>query len=287
MDSPDANAARLVLAVIDDPQWQAEMPRLVLGSLARQKGGAWLTTTANLWGVLALNKFSAAFENAAITGRTVARTGATGSAVAPAVASSAAPVGTSTIDWQATPAGGRLLLPWPVRPGVLSVQQQGSGKPWLTVQSLAAIPLTAPLSAGYRVQRSVTAVTQRDPGRWSRGDVLRVRLEVDADADMTWVVVSDPVPAGATILGRGLGRDSAIGSAAERREGSAAPAYEERGFEAFRSTYSHLPRGRHVVEYTLRLSNPGRFGLPPTRVEAMYAPETYGEAPNAVFEVAP
>ena len=167
------------------------------------------------------------------------------------------------------------------------MQHQGSGKPWLTVQSLAAIALKAPVSAGYRVQRSVTAVQQKDKGRWSRGDVLRVRLEVDAAADMTWVVVSDPVPAGATILGSGLGRDSAISTTTERREGSAWPAFEERSSEAFRSTFNYLPRGKHVVEYTLRLNNPGRFGLPPTRVEAMYAPETFGEAPNAVLEVAP
>ena len=35
------------------------------------------------------------------------------------------------------------------------------------------------------------------------------------------------------------------------------------------------------------LINPGKFSLPPTRVEAMYAPETFGELPNAAVEVAP
>jgi uncharacterized protein YfaS (alpha-2-macroglobulin family) len=104
---------------------------------------------------------------------------------------------------------------------------------------------------------------------------------------MTWVVVSDPVPGGATLLGSGLGRDSALAARGEKREGSGWLAYEERSFEAFRSYYEHLPRGRHVVEYTLRLNNPGRFALPPTRVEAMYSPETFGELPNAAVEVAP
>ena len=37
----------------------------------------------------------------------------------------------------------------------------------------------------------------------------------------------------------------------------------------------------------MRLNNPGRFALPPTRVEAMYAPEMFGESPNAGIEVAP
>jgi hypothetical protein len=99
------------------------------------------------------------------------------------------------------------------------VTQEGSGKPWLTVQSLAAIALKAPLRAGYGVTRSITAVEQKDKARWSRGDVLRVRLEIDAQSDMTWVVLSDPVPGGATLLGSGLGRDSAIATRGERKEG--------------------------------------------------------------------
>ena len=39
------------------------------------------------------------------------------------------------------------------------------------------------------------------------------------------------------------------------------------------------------MEYTVRLNNPGVFNLPPTRVEALYAPEMFGEAPNAPVQV--
>ncbi|MCE9660511.1 MAG: alpha-2-macroglobulin [Burkholderiales bacterium] len=281
MDSADANAARLILAVLDDPAWKDELPKMVVGSLARQRRGAWLTTTANLWGSLALDKFAAKFESQKVAGTTTA----TIEPPAPGAAASA----TRVADWSAQAAGGKATLAWPPGPGpgTLVVAQQGSGKPWLTVQSLAAIPLKAPFAAGYSIARSVTAVEQKDKSRWSRGDVVRVRLEIDAQADMTWVVVSDPVPGGATIFGSGLGRDSAIATRTEKRAGSAWPAHEERSFEAFRSYYEYLPRGKHVVEYSVRLNNPGRFALPPTRVEAMYAPESFGEAPNGVVEVGP
>ena len=67
----------------------------------------------------------------------------------------------------------------------------------------------------------------------------------------------------------------------------ASAAYDERGFEAFRRYYAQLPRGRHVLEYTLRLNSAGHFALPPSRVEAMYAPESFGELPNAAIDVAP
>jgi uncharacterized protein YfaS (alpha-2-macroglobulin family) len=274
MDSADANAARLILAVMDDPAWRDDLPKMVVGSLARQRRGAWLTTTANLWGSLALDKFAAKFEAAKIDGTTTASIAAAGPA-------------TLVADWSRQPQGGSARLAWPVAGGTLSVKQEGAGKPWLTVQSLAAIALKAPLSAGYAVARSVTAVEQKDKSRWSRGDVMKVRLEIDAQSDMTWVVVSDPVPGGATILGSGLGRDSQLATRTERRSGDAWPAYEERGFEAFRSYFDYLPRGKHVIEYTVRLNNSGRFALPPTRVEAMYAPESFGEAPNADVEVAP
>ena len=33
------------------------------------------------------------------------------------------------------------------------------------------------------------------------------------------------------------------------------------------------------------LNNAGRFALPPSRVEALYAPEMFGAAPNAVVQV--
>ena len=61
----------------------------------------------------------------------------------------------------------------------------------------------------------------------------------------------------------------------------------ERGFDAFHAYYRFVPKGTWVVEYTLRLNNPGRFELPPTRVEAMYAPEMFGELPNLPVTVNP
>ena len=271
MDGPDANAARLVLAAAETPAWKDDMPLLVSGALARQKRGAWLTTTANLWGVLALEKFSAKFESQAVAGRSSAQL-----AGAPKVQ-----------DWKAAPEGGTLSLPWPAGSSTFNAAHDGAGKPWLTVQALAAVPLKEPLAAGYRVTRTLTAVERKQPDAWSRGDTVRVRIEIEALGDMAWVVVSDPVPTGATLLGSGLGRDSALATQGEKREGRSWPAYEERAFEAWRGYYEWMARGKHVVEYTMRLNASGTFGLPPTRVEAMYAPETFGELPTAPLEVRP
>ena len=296
MASGDGNAARLLIAVLDDAAWKDDAPRLVTGALQRQRGGHWLTTTANVWGVLAVAEFGKRFERDAVTG--VTRAVLTGSSTSP-----------QSLDWVKNPGGDSLLLAWPTfKPspsgrglgegaltpslppkgkGELQVTQDGVGKPWITVQSLAAVPLKAPFSSGYRTTRTVTPIEQKVKDANSRGDVVRVRLDIDAQTDMTWVVVSDPIPGGASVLGTGLGRDSQIATAGEKREGWVWPTYEEKSFEAYRSYYRYVPKGKFSIEYTLRLNNVGTFGLPPTRVEAMYAPEMFGAAPNAPMVVKP
>ena len=71
----------------------------------------------------------------------------------------------------------------------------------------------------------------------------------------------------------------------KEREGRVWPAFEERSFEAYREYYRFAPKGRWVTEYTLQLNNPGLFKLPPARVEALYAPEMFGELPIPEIEV--
>jgi uncharacterized protein YfaS (alpha-2-macroglobulin family) len=46
-----------------------------------------------------------------------------------------------------------------------------------------------------------------------------------------------------------------------------------------------VPKGKWTIEYTIRLNNEGIFHLPETRVEALYAPEMFGEMPNERIEV--
>ncbi|MEZ0289260.1 MAG: hypothetical protein ACAH05_09855, partial [Methylophilus sp.] len=108
---------------------------------------------------------------------------------------------------------------------------------------------------------------------------------IDAQSDMTWVVVNDPVPAGATILGSGLGGDSSQLSAGEKKAGWQRPAFEERAFDGFRAYYAYVPKGKFSIEYTVRLNNAGRFAMPGSRVEAMYAPEIFAEIPVPAMEV--
>ncbi|MBF0626693.1 MAG: alpha-2-macroglobulin [Magnetococcales bacterium] len=273
--SGETNLHRLLLGVLNESSWKEDLPRLVRGMLARQVKGHWASTPANAWGVVALKQAARKLDAVAVTG--VSKAELAGSA--------------QTLEWSSAPHGDILDFPWPAtpEPQKLLFDHQGTGKPWVTVQSRAAIPLKQPMTNGYRLSRTVTPVARKTEGVWSQGDVIRVRLEFEADSDMGWVVVIDPIPTGSAILGSGLGRDSAIldqtgkGSEAKTRR----PSFEERRFDAFVAYYEWLPRGQWSVEYTVRLNNPGQFILPASRVEAMYLPDLFGAVPVEPITVQP
>jgi hypothetical protein len=179
------------------------------------------------------------------------------------------------------------MFGWPTKKADLSISHQGTGRPWATIQSIAAIPLKEPFSSGYTIKKTVTAIEQKKKGTWSRGDVARIKLELESQSDMTWVVVSDPIPAGSTILGSGLGGDSSLMTRGEKGTGWAWPVFTERTFTVYRGYYEYVAKGKWSLEYTVRLNTSGSFELPETRVEALYAPEMFGEAPNAGMTINP
>ncbi|MBF0610544.1 MAG: DUF1311 domain-containing protein [Magnetococcales bacterium] len=273
MQSPDNSGNRLILAVLQDAEWREDLPKLVRGSLDRQKQGVWSTTTANAWGRLAMDKFVNLMEKTPIRGQTQVTMSDTKE---PRI-----------WNWDKSPKGGILSLPFPPQPQQMQLAHTGQGSPWVTVSSVASVPLQEPLFSGYRIKRTVTPVEKRLPDQWSRGDVLRVGLEIEAQTDMTWVVASDAIPAGSTVLGTGLGLESQTLLQGEAKKGWNGPTFEERTHEGFRAYYEWLPKGSHKVEYTVRLNSSGTFQLPATRVEAMYAPEMFGEAPVEPITITP
>ncbi|MFS0774011.1 alpha-2-macroglobulin family protein [Sphingomonas sp. 1P08PE] len=263
MSSGDEAAIKAVLATLGRPGWQEDGPRMMAGTALRQTRGHWDTTTANAWGVVAARRFAALYPAGAVAGTTTLA------------------YGTRTVarGWPLAAAARTVSFPLAAAPAPLRLAQAGGAGPWASVSVSAAVPLTRPLAAGYRMTRQVAVVQARNPGRLTRGDVVRVTIAVDAAAERNWVVVSDPIPAGATIVGD-LGGQSAMLQSGENGDG-VQPAYVERGRDAWRGYFAWVPRGRFTVSYTLRLNGAGRFGLPPSRVEAMYSPAIRAAVPNA------
>ncbi|MDF2493776.1 Ig-like domain-containing alpha-2-macroglobulin family protein [Sphingomonas sp.] len=268
MSSGDEAAIKATLVTLGRPGWQDDAPRMMVGTALRQNRGHWDTTTANAWGTVAARKFAALYPAEAIGGTTTL-------SYAGRQIAKGWPLGTGARS---------ASFPLAAAPSPLRLAQSGGAGPWANVSVSAAVPLTKPLAAGYRMTRQVSVVQARNPGRLTRGDVLKVTIAVDASAERNWVVVNDPIPAGATIIGD-LGGQSSMLQSGNDGEG-VSPAYVERGRDAWRGYFAWVPRGRFEVSYSLRLNGAGRFSLPPSRVEALYSPSIRAAVPNVPVVVA-
>lgn len=272
MSSGDEAAIKSVIATLGRPGWQDDAPKMMIGVSLRQQRGHWDTTTANAWGTIAARKFASIYPASAIQGPTTLSLGG----------QSVSRTWPLAVDLRSA----RFLLPSAPTPLRLS-QASGMG-PWASVSVSAAVPLRAPLFAGYRMTKKVDVVQARTAGTLTRGDVLKVTITVEASAERNWVVVSDPIPAGATIVGDLGGQSSMLAevTGTANDSGGVQPSYVERGREAWRGYFAWVPRGTFTVAYAMRLNGAGRFSLPPTRVEAMYSPAIRAQAPNAAVVVA-
>nr|WP_047167447.1 MG2 domain-containing protein [Sphingomonas sp. Y57] len=269
MSSGDEIANRAVATLAGRPGWQDELPRLLVGAALRQQRGHWDTTTANAWGVVATRRFTSLYPPAAVAGTTQVDL-----------------LGLSRMARWPSAEPAVLRFPLPAQPTPIRLSHPGEAGPWAQIQVSAAVPMKQPFFAGYRVSRQVEFIQRRDPKKMSKGDVLRIRLTVDAGAERNWVVVSDPIPADATIVGDLGGQSATLAAQASGGDG-VGPSYVERGQDAWRGYYQWVPRGRFTVEYAVRLNAPGRFQMPPTRVQAMYSPEIRAALPNQLVTVFP
>jgi uncharacterized protein YfaS (alpha-2-macroglobulin family) len=266
MRTPDVAGIRLILATMDDGAWSKDTPRMVLGLMDRQTKGSWNLTTANAWGTLMLRKYAERFEKVKPQGEMLVTLGTEG----------------KKQSWKKSDQGS---FEFPIKNEKAAVQfkQEGAGKPWITASLKAAVVITKSLNAGYAIEKEYIPVEQKKSGSWSRGDIIKVRLKVKAQSPMSWVVVQDPIPSGASVLGSGLGRDSAL--LTQKNVDELWSDFVERGQDSVKFYYSWFPRGEFTVEYTLRLNQAGVFQMPQSRVEAMYSPDLFAEEPNKAIQV--
>lgn len=283
--SPDLEAHTVFDMILEasaagDKSWTDEAPRMARGVQARQKRGVWDSTMANAVGTLNLNRFAIIFEKEKVLGQT----------------QFVAPGSNANVDWSKEPKGQNFLMNWPegsqAKPVEIKMEHKGSGKPWVLAQMKVAVPLKAPRDLGYLVSRKVAKVSdtgqlQTTGMKWKNGDIAEVTLTVTAKYDHPWVVIRDPVPSGATLLGGSLDGSSKImarTSMTKPKSGEVATwptEFEERSFSHFTSYAGYLMKGTYQTKYRVRLNSTGTFKLPPTRVEALYTPENFGESPIA------
>ncbi|MEK8053211.1 MG2 domain-containing protein [Ideonella sp. DXS22W] len=299
MYSADVAQVRLAALALRWPALAERTDALALGAEHLQAGGGhWATTQANVWGSLLLDQ-RAAQAVGRIAGTTRVQWGTQ----------------TLTHDWQAQPQGATLRLAVPATPKdaapgaapavppaassasaalpALRLTHEGRGQPVASAAGLALVPVTQPQARGVTVTRSVAPVKQAVPGQWTAGDVAEVTLRFTAPRQSGWLVLSDAIPPGATVLGSGLGGQAELNLTRDAQRGwqlpdgswQIPPAYLERGSSHLRAYYRYLWGEAGTLRYQLRLNNAGQFALPPTRFEAMYEPDQRAVLPQPPLEV--
>lgn len=111
-------------------------------------------------------------------------------------------------------------------------------------------------------------------GKLKTGQIIGVRLTVESDEDLAYVVIEDPFPSGFEVVD-GITFDTPVEYYAE---------FEKRDEKiAFFANY--LQKGKHVYNYALRPELKGSFHAMPTEASEMYRPEMRGSGAENVLEV--
>jgi hypothetical protein len=130
------------------------------------------------------------------------------------------------------------------------------------------------------------------------GDVVQVRLTIVAPHDLYYVVVEDPLPAGAEAIDPSLATTSLV----EQRPTLFREAESEHGRDLYRwwwSWYSrsemrddkvvlfadYLPAGTYEYTYTFRATRPGEYRVIPTDAREFYFPEVFGRAAGRLLTI--
>lgn len=266
LGSRDYTMAKFLLWSISEPAYKKDMPRIVKAFVKMQKQGRYDSTLGNAYSVLVFDRVSKLLEGEKVSGGKVK-------------------IQTEKEILSLEPNGKQTVTQTlGMNPESFTVSYDGKGKPWLEWSVQSVLPLQTPISSGYRLKRFFEPVQIAKPGVLTKGDTIKVRLEIEADSDKTWVVVEDPIPPGSLPLGRGFGRESQINQD-KPGDTSYYLSFEEKTLSLYRAYFEYLPKGKHVIEHSYRLNHVGNFVLPPTRVEAMYSPETHAEWPNEIVRI--
>lgn len=180
------------------------------------------------------------------------------------------------------------------------IEASGTGRGYASTRVQYIEPDGAPaVSAGLSVRRSYAV--QRD-GRWQvlqpdargelelrQGDLLRVDLDVDVPAPMTYVVVDDPVPGGIEPLNPELATTAGIDETT-LTAGAAYPwpfYHRELRFEAVRHYADYVGQGQYRLSWFGQAIAAGSFAVPRSHVEQMYEPDVHGNGTTARLRVLP
>jgi hypothetical protein len=125
------------------------------------------------------------------------------------------------------------------------------------------------------------------------GDIVEVRLTIIAPTDLHYVVIEDPLPAGAEGINPDLETSAQLGTRPQLNPSD--PLAQGWGWWYFSSiqfkdekvvlSSDYLPAGTYEYIYSVRAAVPGTYKTLPTTAREFYFPDVYGRGSGQVFTV--
>jgi uncharacterized protein YfaS (alpha-2-macroglobulin family) len=115
------------------------------------------------------------------------------------------------------------------------------------------------------------------------GDVIEVKLTLIAPNVLHYVVVEDPLPAGAEAIDPSLATTSMVDQPSTN--GHRRFTHTELRDDKAVLFATYLPKGTYEYTYLIRATLPGEYQVRPTHAEEMYFPEVFGRGDGEVFRI--
>jgi uncharacterized protein YfaS (alpha-2-macroglobulin family) len=269
--SSDARATAIVLdALLERNPDLAVLPKLAAGlKEMRRPDGHWYNTQDNLWSLVALGNY--------------ARHAAAGS------------------GWVTISAGETQLAKKKLTGGeVLVVKKsldQVSGKVtikadkgmhWTARVTEARVDDGKAISAGFTITREYLDDQGKALSSVKAGQVVTVRLTLEAAATREWIALVDPLPAGLEALNPNLvtgDKQQTTSSHGSRYWQPPVWAHTEVRDDRVLWFADRMYDGTYVMSYKARATIDGTFAVPPASVEAMYEPDVRARTASTSFTV--
>ncbi|MDD3762027.1 MAG: alpha-2-macroglobulin family protein [Nevskiales bacterium] len=181
-------------------------------------------------------------------------------------------------------------------PQSLKLTPDGHGHAYVDTRLRYRAPeQSSALAAGLAVERRYSVLREgqwqalSSPLRLRRGERVMVELSVDVPAQMSYVVVDDPVPAAIEPLNPDLANAAGLDLEAALNGGAYPyPFYHrELRFDAVRHYADWIEAGRYRLVWFGQVTASGTFAVGPAHAERMYAPDVYGNSASARVIVDP
>lgn len=174
----------------------------------------------------------------------------------------------------------------------------GPGNLYYTAHLTAYLPVSEvePLDRGISVSRKYSLLNDPDATPITQapvGEPVQVTLTIIAPNDLHYVVVEDPIPAGADAVNPELETTSQVGTQPElSRE---RPLSQGWGWWWFSNIEmrdekvvlyaTYLPRGTYQFNYVIYPGLAGEYNVIPATAQEFYFPDVYGRSAGSIFTI--